>query len=209
MHDEKDVASRQQLMGAASRRETRQRLLDAASREFEAQGYATATVSRIAARAGVTVQTLYLAWGSKRALLRAYMETTLSNGGHSPGDVLARFAGLPPARMLAELATLFVETAQESATAWKLYRDAAGSDDDIAADWNELQALRRATFRRIVDLIPATAFRAEFNASSATDTVWMVASPESFDLLVRHLTYTPERYLEWLQNTLKAALLRG
>ena len=49
------------------------RLLRAAEEEFTERGYAAATVARIAARAGVTVQTLYLAWGSKRALLRAYM----------------------------------------------------------------------------------------------------------------------------------------
>lgn len=63
--------------GSASRVETRRRLLEAAGHEFAEGGYAAATVTRIAARAGVTVQTLYLAWGSKRALLRAYMEAAL------------------------------------------------------------------------------------------------------------------------------------
>jgi len=32
------------------------------------------SMKRLTADAGVTVQTLYLAWGSKRALLRAYCQ---------------------------------------------------------------------------------------------------------------------------------------
>lgn len=82
--------SRQQVVGAASRRETKQRLLDAAVSEFESHGYTATPVSRIAATAGVTVQTLYLAWGSKRALLRAYLSprspTARMPQGTSPQD---------------------------------------------------------------------------------------------------------------------------
>src|ERR1700742_3534099 len=70
--------TRRQEAGAASRAETRRRLLRAAEEEFTERGYVAATVARIADRAGVTVQTLYLAWGSKRALLRAYMEAALA-----------------------------------------------------------------------------------------------------------------------------------
>src|ERR1700748_2597843 len=70
--------TRHQEAAAASRAATRRRLLRAAEEEFTERGYAAATVAKIAARAGVTVQTLYLAWGSKRALLRAYIEAALA-----------------------------------------------------------------------------------------------------------------------------------
>src|ERR1700749_5050924 len=75
---------RHQEAAAASRAETRRRLLRAAEEEFTERGYAAATVARIAARAGVTVQTLYLAWGSKRALLRAYIEPALAGDEDTP-----------------------------------------------------------------------------------------------------------------------------
>ena len=65
-------------------RETRRRLLQAAEEEFTERGYTGATVARIANRAGVTVQTLYLAWGSKRALLRAYMDSVLAGDVDTP-----------------------------------------------------------------------------------------------------------------------------
>ena len=76
--------TRQREAGAASRQETRRRLLAGAADEFAERGYAKATVTRIVDRAGVTVQTLYLSWGSKRALLRAYMEQALAGQPDTP-----------------------------------------------------------------------------------------------------------------------------
>src|SRR6476620_9319750 len=69
--------TRQREAGAASRAET-QRLVVAAGELFAELGYAGSTVTAIADRAGVSLQTLYLAWGSKRQLLRAFMEQGLS-----------------------------------------------------------------------------------------------------------------------------------
>lgn len=200
-------ASRQQRVGAASRRETTQRLLRAAAEEFESQGYRTATVSRIAARAGVTVQTLYLAWGSKRALLRAYMESTLADGPRPAGDVVSRFIGRSPSGVITQMASVFVETADRSATGWRLYREAASVDPEIAADWAELQSLRHATYRGILALIPESAVRPGLTTATATDTAWALASPETYDLLVRHAGYTHERYREWLERTLRSVVL--
>src|ERR1700743_830077 len=95
--------SRQKRVGDALRQDTRNRLLQAAGEEVPVHGYAGTTVPRLAATAGVSLQTLYLAWGSKRALLRAYMENALSGGMGSPEDAGQRFAGLPPRERLARV----------------------------------------------------------------------------------------------------------
>src|SRR6202044_3664355 len=95
--------SRQKTVGQALREDTRNRLLQAAQEEFPVRGYAGTTVTRLAATAGVSVQTLYLAWGSKRALLRGYMENALAGGTGSPEDAVERFAGLSPRERLAGL----------------------------------------------------------------------------------------------------------
>src|ERR1700726_956201 len=62
--------------GEVTGREPRRRLLTAAAAEFAARGYAAATVSRIAGRAGVSVQSLYNDWGNKRNLLEANRKST-------------------------------------------------------------------------------------------------------------------------------------
>src|SRR6202012_5887170 len=107
--------SRQKRVGEILREDTRNRLLQAAQEEFPVRGYAGTTVTRLAATAGVSVQTLYLTWGSKRALLRGYMENALSGGTGSPEDADRRFAGLPPRERLAELAGLVHEGAGRAA----------------------------------------------------------------------------------------------
>ncbi len=193
---EKDAAtvSRQQQVGAMARQETRRRLLIAAGEEFEARGYQAATVSRIAERAGVTVQTLYLAWGNKRSLLRAYLESRLTGGGQDPGAVVERFAGKPPREVVDELAALVAEIADRAAIGWKLYRDASAVDPEIAADWDELQSLRRTTIDRALRNIPAGALRAGIARREAVDTAWAIVSPECYELLVARRGYTLDQF---------------
>src|ERR1700749_1075668 len=181
--------SRQKRFGEALRQDARNRLLQAAGEEFPVHGYAGTTVTRLAAAAGVSLQTLYLAWGSKRALLRGYMENALSGGTGSPEDAARRFAGLPPRERLAELAALVTQVAERAATGWSLYRDAAAVDPQIAAAWNDLQMLRHQLISRILADIPASAMTRRITQKSAADTAWTIASPESYDLLVHRLGY--------------------
>jgi AcrR family transcriptional regulator len=199
--------SRQKRVGGILRQDTRDRLLQAAGEEFPVHGYTGTTVTRLAAAAGVSVQTLYLAWGSKRALLRAYMENALSGGDGSPEDADRRFAGLPPRERLAELATLVTQVAERAATGWSLYRDASAVDPEIAADWNELQLLRHRLFSRVLGDIPVSALAEGLAMKSAVDTAWTIASPESYDLLVRRLGYQLEEFHDWMRQNLTTAIL--
>src|ERR1700742_918699 len=199
--------SRQKRIGDALRQDTRNRLLQAAGEEFPVHGYAGTTVTRLAAAAGVSLQTLYLAWGSKRELLRAYMENALSGGMGSPEDAGQRFAGLPPRERLAELAAVVTEVAERAAIGWGLYRDAAAVDPEIAADWNELQLLRHRLFTRIIGGIPVAALAEGLTMKTAVDTAWVIASPESYDLLVRRLGYQLEEFDAWMRQSLLTAIL--
>jgi AcrR family transcriptional regulator len=199
--------SRQQRVGAALREETRQRLLDAASTEFAANGYVATTVARIAAGAGVTVQTLYLAWGSKRELLRATLAAMLTGGTGSPADVAERFIHESPADVVARLAKVVSEIAARASIGWKLYQDASVVDPEIAADWDELQSLRHDRIEEILEHIPEGALRQGVGHSTAVDTAWAFTSPENYDLLVRRRHYSPSEFEAWMTQVLAAALL--
>ena len=41
----------------------------------------------------------------------------------------------------------------------------------------------------------------------AIDTAWAIASPESYDLLVRRLGYSLDEFRFWMERTLSAAIL--
>lgn len=201
--------------GAASRAETTRRLLVAAGEEFTERGYHAATVSRIAKRAGVTVQTLYLAWGSKRALLRAQMDAALSGSPDTAYedefpqlvDHMIGPAGTDAHTVVTQIARLYRSVAERAALGWRLYRDAAATDPEIAADWQTLQELRRGSFARLVRYIPAAALRDGVTIDAAIDTAWTIASPETYELLVRTAHYTLDDYETWVAVTLAAALL--
>ncbi|MCW2526186.1 MAG: TetR-family regulatory protein [Pseudonocardiales bacterium] len=207
--------TRHREAAAASRAETRRRLLESAAREFAAGGYTAATVTRIAAGAGVTVQTLYLAWGSKRALLRAYMESALAGRSEASYEderpqmidtALDRAEGDPRA-MIKQISHLYRQIAERAALGWLLYRDAAGSDTAIAEDWQALQRLRHETFSALIARLPSKTLRPGLTRAKAADTAWAIASPETYELLVRTGGYTLDQYEKWVTITLTAALL--
>ena len=89
----------------------------------------------------------------------------------------------------------------------QLHRDAAATDPAVAEDWQTLQQLRHHTFTDIFGRIPADALRAGLTHDVAADTAWAIASPETYDLLVRIAGYTLDGYEQWVTITLAAALL--
>ena len=210
--------SRQREAGEATRKETRRQVLVAARQEFAERGYSAATVSRIAERANVAVQTLYSAWGSKRALLRGVMETSIT------GDDDAVFGETHPtvpmlravpdevrgdgAAYLRHVAHEFRVLAERATIGWQTYRDAAAVDPEAAEDWQQLMAMRREGFRMIVAQIPPKQLRPGLTPAAAGDTAWVIASPDTRDQLVRRAGYTYDELEAWVRTTLTAALLR-
>jgi len=195
--------SRQREAGEATRRETRRRL--------------PATVIRIAERADMSVQTLYSNWGNKRNLLRAVMESSVTGDEDVP-----LVAGQPPAvmtatidpgdaadphRLLAHLSHQYRLLAERSAVGWQTYREGAGVDPDIAADWLQLSDVRRRGFHAFFAMVPLGALRPGLSNAAAADTAWVIASPDTHDLLVRQAGYSYDQLEAWVRGTLEAALL--
>ena len=209
--------SRQREAGEATRRETRRRLLVAARAEFAERGYAAATVIRIAERADVSVQTLFSNWGNKRNLLRGVMESAVTGDDDIPLE-----AGQPPAvltaeldpgdandpgRLLAHLSHQYRLLAERAAVGWQTYAAGAAMDPDIAADWQRLSQMRRLAFHAMFAQLPIEALRPGLSHAAAADTAWVIASPETHDLLVRQAGYSYDQLEDWVRGTVSAALL--
>ena len=211
--------SRQREAGEATRRETRRRLLAAAKAEFAERGYAAATVIRIAERADVSVQTMYSNWGNKRNLLRAVMESSVTGDedvplvpGQPPAVITATIDprdAADPHRLLGHLSRQYRLLAERAAVGWQTYRDGAAVDRDIAADWQQLSDLRRRAFHTLFARVPAEALRPGLSIATAADTAWVIASPDTHDLLVRQAGYSYDQLEAWVRGTLTAALLVG
>jgi AcrR family transcriptional regulator len=191
-------------------------VLAAAREEFAERGYTAATVSRIAERADVAVQTLYSAWGSKRALLRAVMETAVTGTDtplepdHPPTSLIDQMTledAEDPVQYLTHLAHRFRLLAERADLGWSTYRDAAATDPDVANDWHQLQMVRRRNFHLVIGAIPPASLQPGLIPATAADTAWVIASPESFELLVRRAGYNTDEFEQWVAHTLIGALL--
>ena len=208
--------TRQREAGEATRRETRRLLLAAAGAEFAERGYAAATVIRIAERAGLSVQTLYSNWGSKRNLLRALTESAVTGD-----DEVLPAAGQPPAiltatlgprdaedpgRLLAHLSHQYRLLAERTAVGWQTYRDGAAIDPAIAADWQQLSDTRRQAFQAMFARLPGSALRPGLTHAAAADTAWAIASPDTHHQLVLQAGYSYNQLEDWVRITLSAAL---
>jgi AcrR family transcriptional regulator len=210
--------SRQREAGEVTRRETRRKLLAAAAEEFAASGYRVATVARIADRADVAVQTLYHSWGSKRALLRGVLELAVTGGEEATLDGSALPRALlsavdeatlrgDPEALMRHLVHQFRVLAERASPVWRTYRDAAGIDPDVAADWRGLIELRRDSFQQLIAAAPTDIWARHLDVDEVVDTAWVIASPHTHELLVALAGYTYDEYESWVYGTIAAVVL--
>ncbi len=207
---------RQREAGEAARRETKRQLLVAATEVFLKHGYAATSVSAIAERAEVSVQTLYLAWGSKRDLFIASSLAQLTGGDELEepawrqallGRLAAARDGQAPRDYCAAFAAVFCAIAERADPAWKLLRDAAGSDPAIEAEWRRITLARHSTTAVLLESFPTRFLRPGLGLEEATDTVWLLASPETYDLMVRVRGHSLDRFRDWLANAIEDTIM--
>ncbi len=213
----RDPYKRRREAGRVSREDTQRRLLQSADRLFRTNGYAQSPVTAIAQGAGVSLQTLYLAWGSKRALLRAATDAAASEGA-LPLDadqwhttvleniVASSGASDRASDYLAGFARVFVRVAVRTAIYWRINRDAAGVDEEVAAAWDELLRDRRATMNAVAANIPRSGLRADVSTQMIADTLWTLTSPDNYALLTTLGGYTDHDVEQWSVRILVAAL---
>lgn len=195
-------------------RATRQRIVDAAATLFVEKGYPATTLTEVAARAGVAVQTLYFHLGNKRTLLKAAVDVA-AVGDDAPVAVLDRpwmdelRAEPDPARMVAlwvrASADIFVRVAPIMA----VVRDAAATDTEMAEQWAVNEAQRLTAYGVFAQLLADRhALKPGLSVGEATDLVFALNSIEVYLLLTATRGWTPERWEHWLTPTLAASLLR-
>jgi AcrR family transcriptional regulator len=208
--------SRQKRAGDAIRERSRQRLVLGAAEVFAERGYAGTTVNAIAERAGVSLGTLYTAWGSKRRLLRAYVEYTMtgSSTGVTEGSWLPQLqrrldaaSVSDPAARMRRVASIFRDISDRMGLPWRLLRDGAAVDQGVAQDRLELEDLRRETMAGLLDGIDEQRLRPGLNLDGAIDTMLVIASPGAFETLVESRRYSMDEFERWVGDTLIAALL--
>lgn len=193
---------------------TRRAILDAAANLFATQGYAATTMTTIAEAAGVALDTVYATIGPKPVLFRLLVETAIS-GTDTPVPALERdyvqaiYAEPDPAAKLAVYAQATRQIQQRLAPLFGVLRQAAATDQELAALWQEIAERRAANMRLLAaDLAATGALRADLTHQEVADVLWSTNSPEFYLLLVDQRGWDPDRYQQWLADAWRRLLLR-
>lgn len=188
-------------------------MLAAARRRFLADGYPATTLAAIACEAGVSVETIYKAFGNKAGLLKAVFDVAVV-GDDEPVPLVERevvkrtLAEPDPRRKLAAFADLLVEVQPRAAPVQLLARAVAASDAEIAEVWSQMGAERLEGMAHFVrHLHEEGHLRPELSVEEARDVLWAYASPDLYHLIVVQRSWSLERYARFVERALIATLL--
>lgn len=186
---------------------TRRAILEAAQRLFERDGYPATTMEAVAAEAGVSLKTVYVAFDTKRGMLRSLWDLLLK-ADQDDAPVAERpwyrevMEEPDPQRQLRLNAHNARVVKLRIAGLLEVIRDAAPIDSDIAALWELIQSDFYANQREIVKVLHRKkALRAKLDVARATDILWTLNHPNVWLLLVGERGWTPDQYEQWLADS--------
>ena len=192
---------------------TRTEILDAAQRLFERDGYAATTMAAIAAEARVALKTAYVAFETKSGLLRALWNARLRGGQESvpieQQQLYRKVLDEPdPEQQLRLNARNSREGKRRVAALAEVIRSAAPLDHDINELWKRINTEYHANQRAIVEtLAHKNALKPDLDIERATDILWTINHPNTWQLLVTQRGWTPEQYEQWAADTAITQLL--
>ena len=170
------------------------------------QGYARTSIEAIAARAGVSAQTVYNQFGSKCELLAAVLDEAIVGDAvpvavigrpwfvvietESTADAIARFTAAGTG-ILARVAPLF-----------DVVRSASGLPE-VRRLLDDNRRRRRADQRHLVGALAATGrLRPDLDLDHASDVVYGLMNEDVYLLLTADCRWSRKRFATWLAETL-------
>jgi AcrR family transcriptional regulator len=194
----------------AQAQNTRLRILEAAYALFTERGFAGTTIAAIAAAADVAEETIYATFKTKVAILDAALQRAVvgADAGaflDQPGPAAVKAAKSQRAQVeifAQDMAARMARVAPLIA----VLQDAAKTEPDLASFYDQIHANRLKGLSRFVDALRANGALAVERAV-ANQTVWALASPELYTLLMRGLGWDAAAYAGWLRGMILAALV--
>jgi AcrR family transcriptional regulator len=194
----------------AQARRNQQAILDAAQRQFLQDGYTATTIAAIAGEAGVSVETVYKAFGGKPGLVRAIYQRGLAGretvSAFQRSDAM-RERETDPRTIMRNWGALTSEVSSAVSPIARLVRSAA-SDPDMAALLSASNQVREERARHHASFLKQRGYLREgVTAAEATDILWTCTSDELYDLLVVQRGWSQTRFAQFLADYMIATLL--
>ncbi len=175
-------------------------------------GYTTTSINAIAAKAGVSEQTVYYAFGTKRTILTTALDLAIA-GDDEPISTLERpwvrqaLADPDPHGQLRRQVAGAGDIYLRAAPLLDVVRSAATTDTDLAEVWATNVKQRLVVQRVFVEsLAGKTPLRDGLTVDTATDIALAILSPETYNLLVGNRGWDHGRWRVWATDTLARSL---
>ncbi|WP_328474475.1 TetR/AcrR family transcriptional regulator [Actinoplanes sp. NBC_00393] len=195
---------------AARSRASRTRVARAATGLFIAGGYAGTSVGAIAKAAGVSEQSVYYLFGTKRAVLVAALDQAIA-GDDEPIPTLQRdwvhdaVADPDPHGQIERQVAGVGEVLRRAAPLLDIVRNAS-TDPELAEVCATTIGHHQEVQRFFAEALAAkTALRCAVDA--AADTAVALLSPETYLLLVDHLGWSHDRWCRWAVDCLTRTVI--
>ena len=187
-------------------------ILDAAHRAFVERGYVGTTIEAIAERAGVSVQTVYAAFGSKRALLGAVLDATIV-GDYDDVPLIERdwvstLEAIVDCRQAAmHLGAGVVSVLTRTAPIYAVLSRAA-ADPGLVPILDENRRRRHRDVEGLVSILARNGLvRDGITASDGTDILFAIASEDVYLLLVGDCAWSVAQVQTWMSEAIERLLL--
>jgi AcrR family transcriptional regulator len=193
---------------AAKAAQTRRAVVVAAGNLFVDRGYGNTSIQEVAQAAGVSRATVFNSVGGKPALLRAcYDMATVGDDEPVPlprRPAMVAILDEPDARRsIALYAAVIAGIGGRLSGIYEVFRAAAGNDQEIRAQWQEIQAERHAGAHGFVRILERkSGLRPDLNHQEAGDVVWTYIDASLYHRLVAEQGWAPAAFQKWFTETL-------
>lgn len=199
----------------AQAEQTRVDIVSTAQKLFVENGYAGTTLAAVAKQAGVVVETVYRSFGNKAGLFKAVVEAAVAGGAEratTPPEARKAIADVieetDPAVKLAKYARTQPGIHRRSGPLLRALATAAATDPTLAELAKQIDGQRRSGLQRFAGhLAEQGMLRDGLTVDEAGDLLWTMNALAVHDLLVLQMGWTPERYRDWLADSLYRLLV--
>jgi AcrR family transcriptional regulator len=185
---------------SASARATRRRVVAAAAALFSERGFASTSVRSIAERSGVSAESIYAGFGSKAAILQAWIDVAAAGDDatialRDRAETKAAMAEQDPVEKIRVHVANLRGINERLAVAMRVLAAAALGDDELRGVLAENERRRRSDVREALDDVVAVApLRDDLDHEAAVDLVLALTSSGTYHDLVVTCGWTPDRY---------------
>lgn len=188
-------------------RETRNRILECARAVIVDRGYRATTIAQIAELANVNADTIYELVGRKPVILRELIERAISGEDRAVAaeerEYVRNLRAEPdPVAKLRIYAAAVAAIQPRLAPLFLALSDAASTDREARAVWDEISARRYRNMRKLARNLESTGrMRGDVSISQAADVLWATNSSEFYVQLVVARGWSSRRFSSWLAET--------